>query len=268
MIPKIIHYCWFGNGELPEKDKKCIESWKKFCPDYEIVLWNENNYDVSKNNYMKQAYDEKKWGFVPDVARLDIIYNYGGIYVDTDVEFIACFDDLLDNNGFAGFEDGGNIALGLGFGAEKGNQVIKRMLDFYDGLNFINEDGSLNVVASPFFSTKVFEAEGFKMDNTFQKNDNFTIYPSEVFCPMDNRTGVINITNRTKSIHWYNASWISTEKKREREKERELSRKYGMKAGAIFFKIYKYALHPKRLFLRIINGDDLKYKEYTRTNKD
>ena len=103
MIPKIIHYCWFGGAELPEKDRKCIESWKKFCPDYQIIEWNENNYDVTKNTYMYQAYQAKKWGFVPDYARLDIIYQHGGIYLDTDVELVKNLDSLLENDAFMGF---------------------------------------------------------------------------------------------------------------------------------------------------------------------
>ena len=128
MIPKIIHYCWFGNGPIPEKDKKCINSWKKYCSDYKIIQWNEKNYDITKNKYMNQAYQQKKWGFVPDYARLDIIYTYGGIYLDTDVEIIKSFDSLLSNRGFAGFERPDYVNLGLGFGAEAENIIIKKML--------------------------------------------------------------------------------------------------------------------------------------------
>ena len=118
MIPKKIHYCWIGGNPLPELAIKCIESWKKYCPDYEIIEWNEKNYDFRKNQFMREAYDEKKWGFVPDYARLDIIYEHGGIYLDTDVEIIKPLDSLLKEQGFAGMEQPGIVALGLGFGAE------------------------------------------------------------------------------------------------------------------------------------------------------
>ena len=128
MIPKIIHYCWFGGNEIPENDKKCIESWKKYCPDYKIIRWDESNYDYKKNSYMREAYEAKKWGFVPDYARLDIIYNYGGIYLDTDVELLKSLDEILDCEGFFGFESENLVNLGLGFGAVKGNEIIRDMM--------------------------------------------------------------------------------------------------------------------------------------------
>ena len=120
MIPKIIHYCWFGGTEIPEADQKCMASWRKYCPDYTIMRWDESNYDYTKNQYMREAYEAKKWGFVPDFARLDIVYTYGGIYLDTDVEIIRNIDDLLVNSAYMGFESGGAaVNPGLGFGAEK-----------------------------------------------------------------------------------------------------------------------------------------------------
>ena len=128
MIPKKIHYCWIGGNPLPELAIKCIESWKKYCPDYEIIEWNEKNYDFRKNQFMREAYDEKKWGFVPDYARLDIIYEHGGIYLDTDVEIIKPLDSLLKEQGFAGMEQPGIVALGLGFGAEPKLPLIKELM--------------------------------------------------------------------------------------------------------------------------------------------
>ena len=133
---KKIHYCWFGGTEIPDKYKSWMESWERFCPDYEIIQWNEDNYDVSKNKYMFQAYSEKKWAFVPDYARLDIIYNHGGIYLDTDVEIIKNFDDLLYTKGFAGFESNDYVAFGLGFGAMKNLPIIKELRDMYDDIEF------------------------------------------------------------------------------------------------------------------------------------
>ncbi len=214
MIPKIIHYCWFGNGPIPEKDKKCINSWKKYCSDYKIIQWNEKNYDITKNKYMNQAYQEKKWGFVPDYARLDIIYTYGGIYLDTDVEIIKSFDSLLSNRGFAGFERPDYVNLGLGFGAEAENIIIKKMLEKYKELDFLNADGSLNLIPSPQYSTEVLIDEGYKMNNVYQKTDAFTLYPKEYFCPRDYYSGQVTKTENTYSIHWFNASWQTPHQRR------------------------------------------------------
>lgn len=259
MIPKIINYCWFGGNEIPEKDKKCIESWHKYCPDYEIKLWNEDNYDVSKVAYMREAYEAKKWGFVPDYARLDIIYNCGGIYLDTDVEIIKPIDELLYNTGFAAFEDGNSIALGLGFGAEKNNELIKLNMEIYERMHFFNEDGSMNKVASPVISKEVFEKYGFKCDNTKQTVNGFTIYPTDFFCPLDFRTNELIISDDTFSIHWYNASWFTERQKKEKRVEQNLRRKYG-DFGSVLFKIYKYK-NPVRLAKRIKHKDDVAYRE-------
>ena len=214
MIPKTIHYCWFGGNPIPEKDQKCIDSWKRFCPDYEIVEWNESNYDVRKNKYMSQAYDAKKWGFVPDYARLDIIYEHGGIYLDTDVELVKNLDFILEQKGFAGFERPDQVALGLGFGAEAGSPIIKAMMEQYETLSFLNNDGSYNLLPSPSYSTEVFAARGFQMDGSKQTIDDFTIFPKEYFCPRDYHTGKMVQTENTCSIHWFNASWQTPHQKR------------------------------------------------------
>ncbi|MEG0034374.1 MAG: glycosyltransferase [Bacilli bacterium] len=231
MIPKIIHYCWFGKNEIPEKDKKCIASWKKYCPDYQIIEWNEDNYDVSKCEYMKEAYSKKYWGFVPDYARLDIIYQFGGIYLDTDVELIKSFDSLLENRVYVGVEKNGKVALGLGFGAEPNNLIIKKLLDTYEKLNFSNEDGSVNLVASPTYITKTLEEIGYKIGDKDQKIGELQIYPSQYLSPMCFETGRINITDNTYSIHWYNASWMSIEEKKKWEYFRKINRIFGMKIG-------------------------------------
>ena len=130
MIPKIIHYCWFGNKKIPFRLKKYIKTWKKFCPDYEIKLWTQNNYDITKNGFMSQAASAKKWAFVSDYARLDIVEQYGGIYLDTDVELVKSLDDLLKYKAFAGFECSEYVSFGLGFGAEAHNPIIKEIRDF------------------------------------------------------------------------------------------------------------------------------------------
>lgn len=183
MIPKKIHYCWIGGNPLPESAKKCIRSWKKYCPDYEIIEWNESNYDFTKNIYMKEAFEARKWGFVPDYARLDIIYEHGGIYLDTDVEIIRTFDDLLKYEGFAGFETDQYVALGLGFGAKKGNPVIKAIMNSYEQLHFIVDNGNLNLTASPELNTDTLENIGLKRNGQYQSIDGFVFLPSDYLCP-------------------------------------------------------------------------------------
>lgn len=212
MIPKKIHYCWLGGNPLPESAKKCIRSWKKYCPDYEIIEWNETNYDFTKNRYMKEAFEEKKWAFVSDFARLDIIYQHGGIYLDVDVELVRSYDDLLCNKGFAGFEDEHYIASGLGFGAEAGNPLIKKLMDSYESLSFLNPDGSLNMIASPELNTEVLAEEGFVLDGSMQVIDGFRILPTEYLCPKSFNDGIIRKTKNTYSIHHYDASWFDKEK--------------------------------------------------------
>lgn len=180
IIPKIIHYCWFGKKEIPDKYKVCMESWHKFCPDYRIIEWNEDNYDVTKNRYMKCAYESKKWAFVPDYARLDIVYNYGGIYLDTDVELVQNIDDLLFQNGFAGFETENYVALGLGFGAVEKLPIIKEMRDMYDDIDFILRDGNVDLTGSPVWQTKILQEHGLKKNGEYQVVADMTIYPIKV----------------------------------------------------------------------------------------
>ena len=124
-IPKILHYCWFGGAPKPKNIQNCIRSWKKYCPDYEIIEWNEQNFDVSQSLYPRQAYDARRWAFVADYARLKILYEQGGIYMDTDVELLRPLDDLLAYPAFFGFQHNNEVATGLGFGAEARSPVVK-----------------------------------------------------------------------------------------------------------------------------------------------
>lgn len=143
MIPKKIHYIWFGRNPLPELALKCIESWKKYCPDYEIIEWNEDNFDISKNLYAKQAYEAKKWAFVSDYARVKILYKYGGIYLDTDMEILKNIDKLINSQSFTGFEDCKNIAFGI-YGSRPKSEILKMLLDSYDNDRFILDNQMLN----------------------------------------------------------------------------------------------------------------------------
>lgn len=253
MIPKIIHYCWFGNKPLPEHDRQCIETWKKYCPDYEIKCWNESNYDLSKCKYMLEAYNSNKLGFVPDYARLDIIYNHGGIYLDTDVILEKSFDDLLINEGFAGFESNQYVNLGQGFGAEKGNKIIKALMDSYDKLSFISKTGEMNLTASPILNSKELCRLGFNMNGAEQCVSGFKIYPKDYFCPLDYSTGILHRTEKTYSIHTFNGSWLSEETKRTKRVSQFCNRHFGVFAEPIF-KVYKYLLHPSNLVKRLQKG--------------
>lgn len=214
LIPKVIHYCWFGGGDIPDKYKAWMESWEKYCPDYKIQRWDESNYDITKNKYMLQAYENKKWGFVPDYARLDIIYNHGGIYLDTDVELISNFDELLYQKGFAGFETEQYVNLGSGFGAVPRLNIIKEMLDYYEDKSFINDDGSLNMIASPRLQTGVLLEHGLKQDGEYQVVDEMTIFPEKMFCGKNERLRRILLKPYSKSIHHYDGSWMEDENRK------------------------------------------------------
>ena len=208
LIPPVIHYCWFGKKELPDLYKRCIESWYKYCPGYEIIEWNEHNCDITENLFAKQAYEKKKYGFVPDYFRLKIIYEHGGIYLDTDVELIRNVDDLRCNEAFCGMERPGQVAFGLGFGAIPGHFVIGKMLERYQVMQFLNTDGVMDQTASPIWQTMDLMSLGMQYGNRLQVVSGMTIYPVEVLAPKNVATRELNKTRYTYSIHHYDASWI------------------------------------------------------------
>ena len=236
MIPKIIHYCWFGGKPLSELAIKCIESWKRYCPDYEIVQWNETNYDFSnKCRYVQEAYEVKKWAFVSDYARLDIVYNYGGVYLDTDVELLKSLDAILNQECFLAQEISGYIGSGLGFGAIKNNQYIKKMLDEYTGISYRLGKDIYDKTPCPARNTAPFRKMGFEKSNEIQIIGDCTIYPSDFFCPFNHRTKELNITENTIAIHYYNASWIPDEEKKVRAELNEYMKSHG-KFSAFLYK--------------------------------
>ncbi len=235
-IPKVIHYCWFGKGKMPAIAEKCIKSWKKYCPDYEIICWNEENFDITQNLYMQQAYEAEKWAFVSDYARLKIIYDNGGIYLDTDVELIKPIDSLLENGGFMGFDEKGIVATGLGFGAEAGDKIIGAFLEDYLDLPFILPDGNFDLTPCPDRNTSALERLGMDMKNQNQTFMGMKFLPSEYLCPMDYYTGVKTITKNTYSIHHYCASWTSKVTKR----TTRIKRIIGLK---LYNKLYGKFLH-------------------------
>lgn len=214
MIPKKIHYCWFGGNPLPKEAKKCIESWKKYCPDYEIIEWNESNYDLNKNEYVKKAYEQKKYAFLTDYIRLDVIYEQGGIYLDTDVELIRNLDDLIENECYVGMEQPGRIATGLGFGAKKNHPFIKENKEYYENNTFWDEQGKFKKVICVEITTGILEKYGLKNTEELQfiKNPNVTVYPPEYLCPLKMGTNRLTITKNTYSIHHYDGSWKSNSK--------------------------------------------------------
>lgn len=222
MIPKKIHYCWFGNGEKPELALKCIESWKTHCPDYELVEWNERNFDISAAPlYVRQAYENRKWAFITDYVRLYAMVNYGGVYMDTDVEVIKNIDEFLDNRAFSGFEDGVNIPTGI-MASEKDFPLFQKLLDYYNDVNFENEDGTLNTITNVTIITGICEKNGLIKNNKFQIIDGFALYPKDYFCPIDYDSGKLKKTKNTYTIHWFAGSWRSKEEQEQMEKWRKI----------------------------------------------
>lgn len=213
-IPKVIHYCWFGRGKMPAIAEKCIKSWKRYCPGYEIVCHNEDNFDITQNKYAKEAYDAKKWAFVSDYVRLKVLYDEGGIYMDTDVELIKPVDDLISEGGYMGFDDNGIVSTGLGFACEKGNKLVGILLEDYDDISFIRPDGSYDITPCPDRNTKTLKKLGLDTDIKDQVFMGIHMLPEDYLCPMKYYTGKKIITKNTYSIHHFCASWTSKTAKR------------------------------------------------------
>ena len=207
-IPRMIHYCWFGNGEKPKFICDCINTWKVVLNDYEIVEWNESNFDVNINKYVKEAYEQKKYAFVSDYVRVYALYNYGGIYFDTDVTVFKKFDDLLENDSFWGFEEKNYIATST-IGAKKGNKLIKKFLDSYENKSFLKEDGSIDTLTNVAIVSKIISDLGVKLDGTFQKVENLAaVYPQEYFSPYDYINCYSKKTDKSYAMHHFYKSWL------------------------------------------------------------
>ncbi len=218
-IPKKIHYFWVGKKPIPKQLQKCIDSWREYNPDYEIIRWDEDNYDFSINQYMREAYENKAWGFVPDYARLDVIYQYGGIYLDTDVEVIRNLDVLLCDSAFFGMGSADRIGIGVGFGAAAGNALIKELRDYYDDQHFVNPDGTKNRVPCYYYQHPIFERYGFQVKNEYQKIKDAVVYPPEVMSPKGTAGLGDFFSEKTVSIHHGAGTWNNS---REREGIQEL----------------------------------------------
>lgn len=233
MIPKKIHYCWFGRSEKPKLAQKCINSWRKYCPDYEIIEWNEDNFDVNLNAYTKWCYENRKYAFLSDYVRLLVVYQNGGVYFDTDVEVIRNIDFLLNNKAFFGFETSGmyesnpknaSTNSGLAFGSVASGRALQAMIKEYDRLL----DGKHGTIMCPKLNTIALEKLGLKRDGSYQKFSWGTVYPKEYFNPYESTTGQLNKTQNTVSIHWYMGSCLTTKQKIRAVISKPLHRVFGV----------------------------------------
>lgn len=232
MIPKTIHYCWFGRGEKPKLAKKCIASWRKHCPDYQIIEWNEDNFDINQSGYTKMCHAQKKYAFLSDYVRLYVVANYGGLYFDTDVELLRSPDVLLDQEAFFGFETPQYVASGLGFGSIAHGAAIEAMLAEYEPLL----DGASGVVGCPVLNTQALVKKGLFQDGTRQIVSGAVIYPTHILNPYDSATGRLTKTEDTISIHWYAAAWQSKTTRLRTKLTRPLHRIFGVDAFKRFRK--------------------------------
>ena len=245
-IPKKIHYCWFGRNPMPKSVLKCIGSWKKYCPDYEIIEWNESNFNVHCNNYCAEMVKREKWAFLTDYVRLKIIYEQGGIYLDTDVKVIRPLDKLVEKGPYMGFENTGRVATGLGFAAEAGNSLIRENMEYYENLMDFSE-----LKSCPYITTEILQNHGLTKDVThLQTIDGMTIYPEEYFCPKNERTGLTKVTKNTYSIHQFDASWF------------EKSWKKGQKKRWRKAKIDYFIHTPNRILITILGEQGYKKLKY------
>lgn len=261
MIEKVIHYCWFGGNPLTEDAKKCIASWEKYCPDYEIKEWNEKNFDVNVCAYTKEAYSREKWAFVSDYARVWILFNYGGLYFDTDVELINPIDDIVERGPFMGFENSidlssksitsGGINLGLGIGSDKNNPIYKHILDYYNKQHFIDANGDNDITTIVDRVSKIMDDyPKMRYENIAVVIEGIFVYKNDFFCPINYQTGVLTITDNTRSIHHYTASWQSEDEKRSAYIFTKMKRLFGPTVGKFLGYILTLPLRTKMYGLK------------------
>lgn len=219
MIPKKIHYIWLGGNPLPPLAKKCLSSWQKFMPDYEIVRWDESNLDFNTCDYASEAYRAKKWAFASDYARFKILYEQGGIYLDTDVELIRSLEPILELGPYMGFEidctdeENGSVAAGLGLAANPGLGLYKDILDSYERDHFVKDDGSCDLTTVVERVTDILRGKGLREVSGIQEVAGVRIYPTEYFCPKDPRNLRLNLTENSYSIHHFDGSWTTGKQK-------------------------------------------------------
>jgi hypothetical protein len=208
IIPKTIHYCWFGGNEKPNIVKSCIDSWTQKLSDYQFIEWNESNFDIECNTYVQEAYKARKFAFVSDYARAYALYHYGGIYLDTDVEVFKSFDDLLEHDSFWGFEQENFIATST-IGAAKGNQLLKQFVDSYEDIGFKREDGSYNDLTNVAMISEILQSMGLVLNGEYQEIEGIgAFYPQTYFSPYDYINCRKFITEHTYAIHYFHKSWL------------------------------------------------------------
>lgn len=213
MIPKVIHYCWFGGNPLPSLAVDCINSWKKYLPDYEIKEWNESNFPFQDYPFAQQALDNKKFAFVSDVCRLHALKLEGGVYMDTDVEVLKSLDTFLSLSAFSGFENDDFVPTGI-MASEKNGLWVTELLEYYHNRSFVKEDGSLDTTSNTYIITQMMLQKGFIMNNKFQEIQEYvTFYPNDFFCPKSYKTGRIELTENSYCIHHFAKSWIPLKSK-------------------------------------------------------
>ena len=244
-IPKIIHYCWFGGKPLPDDAKKCIATWKKYCPDYKIIEWNEKNFDLNSNIYVREAFEAQKWAFVTDYVRLYVMYNYGGIYMDTDVELVDSLDNFLQDKAFSGFESQKSIPTGI-MACQQNFSLFGEFLGYYKDRHFV-KNGVVDTTTNVTIITKTCKKYGLKRNNTRQNIRGFVLYPKDVFCPKDCLTSKVYKTKNTVAIHHFSGSWLESDKKKMRELRKKLCSKHGDRIGMFLFKTvyfpYRVCVH-------------------------
>lgn len=249
MIPKKIHYCWFGGKEKPKSVIECIETWKKFCGDYEIIEWNEKNFDVNVCQYTRDAYKEGKWAFITDYVRLYAMVTEGGIYMDTDVEVVKNLDIFLDNQAFSGFQTNDSIPTGI-MACEKNYKIFKELLEEYNDRSFYNNDGSLNLITNVEYITNKYLKYGLVLNNCKQCIQGFMLYPVDYFCAKSWKTGIVNKTEFTYTIHHFAGSWLPLEEQKLLKVNTFCSKYFGP-FSRIAFLIYKYILKPNNIVKKI-----------------
>lgn len=207
-IPKIVHYCWFGKKEKPKNIKKCIATWKEVLNDYEFIEWNEQNFDINYNNYVKEAYNLQKYAFVSDIARIVALKKFGGIYLDTDVKVIKKFDDLLDQTCILGFEEKENIATSF-IAVQPNHILLDEFLDEYKDIRFVDNDGNMDLTPNVIRLGNILTKRGLKLNGCYQKLDEgIVVYPKEYFSPYDYINCINQSTKNTYCIHLFYVTWM------------------------------------------------------------
>lgn len=252
-IPRVIHYVWFGKSPKNKSVQRCIASWRRFCPEYQIVEWNESNYNIKKNRYMYEAYKAKKWAFASDYARYDIVYHYGGIYLDTDVELVAGMDQFLYDQMFMGFLENCRVNSGLGFGSVKGNPILKEILQYYDGRSFYKKNGEMDLRVCNHNETLVLVKHGLIRNGKEQRLDYAHIYPQECFNPVGRKP-----VNETVAVHYGDGSWTSFVRRSRRKKniflENNLSHENAIRAINLTDKVWDIFAKIEQLGFRNTGG--------------